>query len=114
MLNMPTIGENHVEQRKWLATGHEKLMNKLLEQNSHKSKYWILGMVKCKRKGGKTRITPFLEAYDVQPGLTKEAYLYEVDNTEGTRTLLWVMHPNEKLSMPSIGKSISVSGGSRE
>jgi hypothetical protein len=114
MLNMPTMGENHVEQRKWLASGHEKRMNKLLEKNSHKSKYWILGTVRSKRKDGKTRIMPFLEAFDVQPSLTKEAYLYEVDNTAGTRTLLWVMHPNEKLTMPSIGKSISVSGGSRE
>ncbi len=114
MLSAPTIGEAHIEQRKWLASGHEKLMTKILEDNSHKSKYWILGWVKTKRKNGKIRITPQMEAYDVQPGVTKEAYLYEVDNANGTQNLLWVMHPNNKLSMPTIGKSISVSGGTSD
>ena len=79
-----------------------------MTENSHKKKYWILGTAKCKRKDGKTTIRPYLKAYDTQPEVQKQAYLYEVDNIAGTKSLLWVMHPNNKLSMPSIGKSISV------
>jgi len=105
---MPTIGELHLMQRERLAERHAELLEKILEENAHKDKYWILGWTKTKRKEGKTRITPCLEAFDVQPKVTKEAYLYEVDNIAKTRSLLWVMHPNNKLSMPSIGKSIHV------
>jgi hypothetical protein len=87
-------------------------MEKLLEENAHKDRYWILGMAKITRKNGRTHIKPFLKIYDVQPELRRQAYLYEVDNQAGTRSLLWVMHPNDKLSMPTIGKSISVAGES--
>ena len=104
----PSIGDIHIAARQRLADRHMNLMDKIMKENSHKKRYWILGVAKCKRKNGKTSIRPFLKAYDVQPEVQKEAYLYEVDNTAGTRNLLWVMHPNNKLSMPSIGKKISV------
>lgn len=107
---LPTKGELHLLQRKHLTDQHEKLMAKILEENANKSKYWILGLAQTKRKNKKTTITPFLKAYDEQPDIRKEAYLYEVDNTEGTKSLLWVMHPNNKLSLPTINKSISVAG----
>jgi hypothetical protein len=105
---LPTMGELHIDQRKRLTDRHLTLMEKIMKDNSHKSKYWIMGKAKCKRKNGRTTITPTLKAYDVQPGLEREAYLYEVDNTLGTKSLLWVFHPNDKLSMPSIGKSIRI------
>ncbi len=105
-----TRGELHLLQRKRLTDQHEKLMQQILTENSHKDKYWILGMANCKRKNKKTRITPFLEAHDSLPDLRKESYLYEVDNIAGTRSLLWVMHPNNKLSMPTIGKTIHAAG----
>ena len=106
----PTIGEIHIAARQRLADRHLNLMDKIMKENSHKKKYWILGMAMCKRKNGRTTIRPFLKAYDVQPEVTKEAYLYEVDNQAGTRELLWVMHPNDKLAIPSINKTISVAG----
>lgn len=106
----PTRGELHLMQRKRLTDRHEELMEKILKENAHKSRYWILGMAQTKRKNKRTTITPFLKVYDEQPDLRKEAYLYEVDNTAGTKTLLWVMHPNNKLALPSINKSISVAG----
>lgn len=108
----PSIGEIHLMARERLTDRHQFLLEQILRDNAHKEKYWILGMAMCKRKKGRTTIRPFLKAYDVQPELRKEAYLYEVDNTAGTKTLLWVMHPNNKLSMPSIGKSIRVAGDS--
>ena len=104
----PSIGDIHLAARQRLADRHMNLMDKILKENSHKKKYWILGMAKCKRKNGKTTIRPFLKAYDEQPEIQKEAYLYEVDNKLGTRELVWVMHPNNKLAMPSINKTISV------
>jgi hypothetical protein len=109
-VHLPTMGELHLMQRERLVDRHQELMSKILEDNSHKSKYWILGMAQTKRKNKKTIITPFLKAYDVQPEVRKEAYLYEVDNIARTQTLLWVMHPNNKLALPSINKSINVAG----
>lgn len=106
----PTRGEMHLMQRKRLTDRHQRVLNKILKENSHKEKYWILGLVDTKRKSGRTTIKPVMQVHDVEPPLQKEAYLYEVDNTLGTRQLVWVMHPNDKLSMPTIGKSISVAG----
>ncbi len=106
----PSIGDIHLAARQRLADRHMNLMEKLIKENSHKKKYWILGKAKSTRKNGRTTIRPILKAYDTQPDVQKEAYLYEVDNTTGTKSLLWVMHPNNKLSMPTIGKSINVTG----
>jgi hypothetical protein len=108
----PTIGEIHIQGRERLVNRHAQLMDKILSENSHKDKYWILGMAMCKRKNGRTTIRPWMKAFDVQPEVRKEAYLYEIDNIAGSRTLLWVMHPNNKLSMPSIGKTIRVADDS--
>ena len=108
----PTIGQIHIAARQRLSDRHLNLMEKIMKENSHKKKYWILGTAKCKRKEGRTTIKPCLKAFDSPPDVQKESYLYEVDNTAGTRTLLWVMHPNNKLAMPSIGKSIRVADGS--
>jgi len=105
-----TFGETHLASRERLSNRHLVLMEKILEKNAHKEKYWILGWAECKRKNKRTTITPRMQAMDTPPDVTKDSYLYEVDNVAGTRSLLWVMHPNNKLSMPSIGKSISVAG----
>lgn len=104
----PSIGDIHLAARQRLADRHMNLMDKVMKENDHKKKYWILGTAKCKRKNGKTTIKPFLKAFDSPPDVQKESYLYEVDNSLGTKTLLWVMHPNNKLSLPSINKSIRV------
>lgn len=106
----PTIGQIHLMARERLTNRHAELMSKILEENAHKDKYWILGMAKITKKYRKSIIKPFLKAYDVQPEMRKEAFLYEVDNKEGTKKLLWVMHPNNTLDLPTLGKSIRVSG----
>ena len=96
--------------RERLTNRHAQLMDKILKENAHKSKYWILGMAHITKKYRKSLIKLHLKAYDVQPEVRKSAFLYEVDNTKGTKTLLWVMHPNNTLDLPSMGKSIRVSG----
>ncbi len=103
---LPTLGQNHMMQREYMTNRHCRVMQKLMDQNKEKSKYWILGWVESNRKNGKTKIKPCMQAMDSIPDVTKESYLYEIDNTAGTKTLLWVMHPNNKLSLPTMGKSI--------
>lgn len=110
MLEDPTLGQNHILQREHMVNGHIKRMEKIMKANAHKKKYWILGTAKYKRKNGQTRISPSLMAFDKMPEVTKESYLYEIDNDAGTETLLWVMHPNNKLSIPSLEKSLHVAG----
>jgi hypothetical protein len=106
----PTIGQSHLLQREHLVSGHVARMEKILQANNHKSKYWVMGTAKCKRKNGRTRITPHLQVWDEIPPVTKESYLYEIDNAAGTQTLLWVMHPNNKLALPTLDKKLSVAG----
>jgi len=107
---LPTLGQNHLMQREHMSRRHAQMLENILIKNLNKDKYWVLGWVECKRKDGKTRITPKMQALYQKPEVTKETYLYEVDNIAGTKTLLWVMHPNNKLSLPSLGKSIHVAG----
>jgi len=89
------------------------MLEKIINENSHRSdKYWILGKAKIeKKKNGQEIVRPFLQACSEKPGVIKESFLYEVDNTRGVKTLLWVMHPGDLLSLPTLGKSIRVTGG---
>ena len=101
--------EMHMEARKGVTNHFNAAMEKILNENSHKDKYWILGKAKVHRKGGRDIVRPFLQACDEKPGVVKESFVYEVDNRRGVKTLLWVMHPGDLLSFPTLGKSIRVS-----
>lgn len=103
-----TVGSNHLSMRKHLTDRHSASLEKLIALNTHKDKYWILGWVNSFRRNGKTKIVPKMLVLNKIPPLSAESYLYEIDNTAGTRTLLWVMHPNNKLSLPTLGKVIHV------
>lgn len=101
---------NHREARKGMTDHFNAQMEKILNENSHKDMYWILGKAKMERRKGKDIVRPFLQACDEKPGLMKESFVYEVDNRRGVKTLLWVMHPGDMLSFPTLGKSIRVAG----
>lgn len=103
--------QQHVEAREGITNHFNYLLEKILNDNSHKDKYWILGKTKIERKNGKDIVKPFLQACDEKPGIIKESFVYEVDNRRGVKTLLWVMHPGDMLSFPTLGKSIRVTGG---
>lgn len=103
--------EQHVETRKGITNEFNHRLEKILNENSHKDRYWILGKAKVERKKGKDIVRPFLQACDEKPGLVKESFVYEVDNKRGVKMLLWVMHPGDTLSFPTLGKSIRVTGG---
>lgn len=89
-------------------------MKALKEKFQHLPKFWILGSIRTTKKRGRTTIKPQLEAYFEQPEVQKESYLYEITNEDGQQKqqLVWVMHPNNILDFPSLGKSIRVAGAS--
>lgn len=99
---------NHVEARKGITDRFNYQMEKILNDNKHKDIYWILGKAKTENIRGKTVVRPFLQAVDEKPGLVKESFVYQVDNKRGVKELLWVFHPGDTLSFPTLGKSIRV------
>lgn len=102
--------EQHMETRKGITDHFNHLLEKILNAYKHQDKYWILGKTKIEKKKGKDIVRPFLQACNEKPGIIRESFVYEVDNRRGTKTLLWVMHPGNILSFPTLGKSIRVTG----
>ena len=86
------------------------LMERILNENSSKETYWILGKAAKETIGNKQIVKPFLQALDEKPGLVRESFVYEVDNKRGVKTLLWVMYPGDMLHFPTLGKTICVAG----
>ena len=103
--------QEHMDIREGITDHFNHVLEKILNENSHKDKYWILGKAKINKQKGKDIVRPFLQACDEKPGIIKESFVYEVDNRRGVKTLLWVMHPGDMLSFPTLGKSIRVTGG---
>ena len=101
----------HIETREGITSHFNHLLEKILNENSHKHIYWILGKAVVEKKKGKDIVRPFLQACDEKPGIVKQSFVYEVDNKRGVKTLLWIMHPGDLLSFPTLGKSIRVTGG---
>lgn len=101
----------HIETREGITNEFNARLEKILNHNKHKDKYWILGKAKIEKKGNKDIVRPFLQACEEKPGIIKESFVYEVDNRRGVKTLLWIMHPGDLLSFPTLGKSIRVTGG---
>ena len=99
----------HNDARKGLTTHYNNEMEKVLNENSHKETYWILGKVRFPEEFGGTVARTFLEASDTKPPVIKNCFLYEVDNKKGVKTLLWVMHPDGSLRLPTLNKTIHVS-----
>lgn len=103
--------DQHVAAREGVISHFNDALEKIINENSHRDKYWVLGKAKVHFKHGKRIVRPFLQACAEKPPLVKESFVYEVDNRRGVKTLLWVMHPDETLSFPTLGKSVRVSGG---
>lgn len=97
---------NHAEAKQGVTDHFNAQMERILNQNSHKETYWILGKAKLETIAGRKIVRPFLQACDEKPGLIRESFVYEVDNKRGVKTLLWVLHPDDTLTFPTLGKSI--------
>lgn len=103
--------DEHVRVREGITDQFNHMLEKILNENKHRDKYWVLGKAKIEKKKGKDIVRPFLQACAEKPGIIKESFVYEVDNRRGVKTLLWIMHPGDMLSFPTLGKSIRVTGG---
>lgn len=102
--------DQHVQAREGLTGLFNDQLEDILNENKHRDTYWILGKVSMHRHGDKYITRPFLQACLEKPGVIKKSFVYEVDNRRGVKTLLWVMHPDDTLSFPTLGKSIRVTG----
>ena len=102
--------EQHVQAREGLTAHFNQEMEKIMNSNKERDVYWILGKTRIEKKRGKDIVRPFLQACAEKPGIIRESFVYEVDNRRGIKSLLWVMHPGDMLSFPTLGKSIRVSG----
>lgn len=92
--------------REGMTNHFNDMLEKILNENGHKELYWILGKCKAEGAGSGTVMRPFLEACDEKPPLVKESFVYEVDNKRGTKTLLWVLHPDGSMRLPTLNKTI--------
>ncbi len=110
MLILPQdkVLEKHQESKKQLVSHYNKEMEKILNKNSKKEKYWILGKVRFPDELGGNVGRSFLQACAEKPPVVKESFLYEVDNKRGVKTLLWVTHPDGSMRLPTLGKTIQV------
>jgi hypothetical protein len=113
MLILPAkeLKRKHIESREGMEKQFNRMLEKILNENASTDKYWILGKISTEKRRGKTILRPFLQACAEKPGVVRETFVYEVDNRRGVKTLLWVMHPGDTLSFPTLGKSIRVAGG---
>lgn len=100
--------KRHHEAREGLTKHFNEQMEIILNEHKNVEVYWILGKVKMLMEGALSIARPFLQACLEKPPLVKESFVYEVDNKNGKKTLLWVMHPDETLVFPTLGKKISV------
>jgi len=107
-LSRRQVKEQLQQAKEGLMSHYNTEMEKILNENSDKERYWILGKVNFPEELGGYVGRTFLQACSEKPGLVKNAFLYEVDNTKGIKTLLWVMHPDGSLRFPTLGKTISV------
>lgn len=112
MLIAPTknLVQKHIDTRNGLEAHFNRDLEKILNDNSHRDTYWVLGKINTVRRRNKLIVRPFLQACLQKPGVVRESFVYEIDNKRGTKTLLWVMHPGDLLSFPTLGKSIRVAG----
>ncbi len=111
MLILPAhekLKHEHQQAKQGLMDQFNSQLEKILNENHKIDKYWILGKVKFLEEfGGKVGRT-FLQACLEKPPLVKDAFMYEVDNRKGCKTLLWVMNGN-KLRLPPLNKTLTVS-----
>lgn len=108
------LKQEHVNAREGLTSHFNEELEAIMNANKAPDRYWVLGKVKFPDNLGGKVGRVFLQACMEKPPLVSEAFLYEVDNRRGVKTLLWVMHPGGKLSLPTLGKTLSVASKSKD
>lgn len=102
------LQKEHEDLKRGIRDQFNKQMEAVLNSNQKHDKYWILGKLKFPKefKGRIGRV--FLEGCLEKPPLVANAFLYEVDNRKGSKTLLWVMNPDGVLRLPTLKKTVKV------
>lgn len=98
----------HMEAKQAITNHFNAEMERILNENSHKEVYYILGKVRFPEDLGGNVGRTFLEASDDKPPVVKDAFLYEVDNKRGVKTLLWIVYPDGSLRIPTLNKTIHI------
>lgn len=106
ILNKEDRIKQHEDAKSSLTEHFNAEMERIINSNSSKDLYWILGKVKFPEDLGGYVGRTFLQACDEKPTVVKDAFLYEVDNKRGVKTLLWVMHPDGSIRLPTLNKTI--------
>lgn len=94
------------DERKEIESFYNQQMEKILNENSHIQQYWILGKLRFPENLGGRIGRTFLQACLEKPPVIANSFLYEVDNTRGVKTLLWVMNPDGSLRLPTLNRTI--------
>ena len=76
-------------------------MEKVINENKHKDKFWILGKVRFLPEFGCNVGRVFLDASDTKPPIVKGSFVYEVDNRKGIKELLWTCDKNQLNIVPT-------------
>lgn len=110
MLVLPQaeLKRRHNEAKEGLHKEFNRQLEKLINENQNHDKFYVLGKVKFPKEYGGKVGRVFLEGCLEKPPLVKDAFLYEVDNRKGCKTLLWVMNPDGKLRLPTLNKTVEV------
>ena len=108
------LRDQHESAKSGLVSHFNAELEKIMNANKGPDRYWVLGKVKFPDDLGGKVGRVFLQACMEKPPLVADAFLYEVDNRRGVKTLLWVMHPGGKLDLPTLGKSLSVGSKSKK
>lgn len=108
------LKDQHEAAKAGLVSHFNDELEKIMNANKGPDRYWVLGKVKFPEDLGGKVGRVFLQACMEKPPLVANAFLYEVDNRRGVKTLLWVMHPGGKLDLPTLGKTLSVASKSKK
>lgn len=114
ILNKEDQLKQHQDAKSNLTAHFNAEMERIINENSSKDLYWILGKVRFPPELGGFVGRTFLEATDHKPGVIKDAFLYEVDNKRGVKTLLWVLHPDGTLRLPTLNKTIRATSAKKK
>lgn len=104
ILNETQKRDAHEQAKEGLRHQFNIELEKILNANSSADQYFILAKVKFPPEHGGILGRVFMERSDTQPVFVKEAFCYYVDNTKGTKQLLW-MSWGDSLRIVPAGKT---------
>ena len=106
--------DSHESEKSGLISHFNDEMEKIMNENPEPDRYWVLGKVNFPKNLSGNVGKTFLKACMEKPPLVANSFLYEVDNRRGVKTLLWVMHPDGTLNLPTLGKTLSIGSRSKK